>query len=288
MDFLRDLSQQNGAAAGKWHARPDSLLGLQLHAHLREDLEGVVQVVSRYHDVNSFTPELEWGFLRLTPSPSLVLRAGRLGTDLYLNADSRRVGYANLTVRPPVDVFGGLPLYHMDGLDAALTRPLGEGLFQAKAYAGYTDETVPIDRQLWDLKGTFLSGLNLDYQFHGWSYRLGYGQLRFKRGFPQEPQLDLLRQTGVPSAIAAADDLALAGKQGSYHSFGFSFDEGPLQLQGMLARIRYDTATYENSLSGYLLAGYRLGSWTPYAGHRSEEHTSEPSHNPASRMPSSA
>ena len=39
-------------------------------------------------------PHLVWGFVKHVPSDWLELRAGRLVTDIYLDGDSRHVGYA--------------------------------------------------------------------------------------------------------------------------------------------------------------------------------------------------
>lgn len=45
------------------------------------------------------------------------------------------------------------------------------------------------------------------------------------------------------------------------------YDNGPLQVQLMLSEIRHDSAIFENSRSGYLIAGYRIGEVTPFAGY---------------------
>ena len=47
---------------------------------------------------------------------------------------------------------------------------------------------------------------------------------------------------------------------------GAVYDNGPLQVQGMLNRIEHQTGVFRDSHAGYLLAGYRLGTVTPFAG----------------------
>ena len=39
-----------------------------------------------------------------------------------------------------------------------------------------------------------------------------------------------------------------------------------MQVQGMVNTIRQETGVFQNSQAAYLLAGYRFGSITPYAG----------------------
>ena len=105
IQYMRDLSAPDGLSRN-WSGKLDSLLGLQANIQLSEKTEGVLQLVSRYRYDGTYTPEVTWAFLRHEVSPELSLRAGRLGTEFYMLADSRLVGYANLTVRPQTDYYG--------------------------------------------------------------------------------------------------------------------------------------------------------------------------------------
>ena len=64
-----------------------------------------VQAISRYDQHRTFRPQVAWAFVKYEPTPNLSLRAGRLGTEFFMMADSRWVGYSFLTVRPPGDYF---------------------------------------------------------------------------------------------------------------------------------------------------------------------------------------
>lgn len=274
-EFIRDLSQPGGVA-GRWTAKTDSLLGLQGNFRISERIEGVAQVVTRYGNEGSFEPEVMWAFAKFDPNAHLSLRAGRLGTDFLMLADSRLVGYSYLPVRPPGDYFGTLPFQHIDGVDGAATAETGNGLLRGKLFSGVLDGEVPSVGKQWNLRGSRMSGGNIDYQAGDWLWRLGYAQLRFKNNIPNEELLDTLAAgaaLGLTGSAAVADALSAGGKWSRFYSAGIVYDRGPLLVQLMLSRIRQESAVFEDTRAGYTIASYRVGHWTPFAGYSQAKST---------------
>ncbi|MBA3032286.1 MAG: hypothetical protein KKF85_12825 [Gammaproteobacteria bacterium] len=265
-EFARDFSQPHGIKGGQWSGRIDSVLGLQANWQATPQVELVGQLVSRYRYDESRDPEVMWAFAKWEPDARVALRAGRIGSDFMMLADSRLVGYSYLPVRPSADFFGPLFFSHFDGADASLTLPLGSGLLRSKLFAGATSEKTSIKSGIWDTSGSPVRGLVLDYLTGPWQFRVNSASVRFSHDMNFAPVTDLLRMTGVPSAIAAADQLKLADKTTRYHALGVLYDAGPVQVQGMLNTISNETQAFQNSRAGYLLAGYRLGTVMPYVG----------------------
>ncbi len=261
VQHVRDLSQPDGSSNGSWVGAVDSSLGVQGNYRLSERSEAVAQVVSRYRYDGSFRPEAMWAYLHVTSGDGTDLRLGRLGTDFYMLADSRLVGYSLLAIRPSLDFFGQLPLFHIDGADISRTFPVGGGLLKAKLFAGLTGERVPFGPDNWDMGDSPMLGANLDYQWDNWSFRLGYAQLRLKHDWPLSPQLTA---TGVPAAIT--DALSVGHKSARYYSAGLMYEQGPWQAQWMLNHVAQESWGYQNYYSAYVLLGYRLGAFTPYGG----------------------
>lgn len=263
--FVRDLSQPDGLTRD-WSGKLDSLLGLQANFQLSEQTEGVVQAVSRYHYDGSYTPEVTWAFLRHDVSPELSLRAGRLGTEFYMLADSRLVGYANLTVRPPSDYYGSLVFSYIDGMDVSGTTPIGGGLLRGKIFAGLSPEKTPFVKPLtWDLEGSLMVGGHLDYVQGPWQFRVGHAQIRFENETPMNALVE--RESGVADFLSYVPELSVKDKWTRFDSLGAVYDDGPLQLQLMLSRTRHENAAYEDSDAAYAIAAYRLEQITPYLGY---------------------
>ncbi len=268
-EFVRDLSQPRGIS-NHWSGRIDSVLGAQANWQAAAEFELVGQVVSRYQYDASRRPEIMWAFAKWEPDSRLALRAGRLGADFLMAADSRLVGYSYLPVRPPTDYFGPLFFAYFDGADASITLPAVGGLLHAKAYGGHTREKASAAGQIWDTSKSDLSGLVVDYFTGPWQIRASAAQVRWSNDMPFEPLSSALRAAGsamgTPTANAAANAIAVGGTTSQFTTVGAVYDDGPLQVQGMLNAIRHESGAFQNSRAGYLLAGYRLGNITPIVG----------------------
>lgn len=264
VQFVRDLSTPDGLRRN-WSSKLDSILGVQANLKLSEQTEGVMQVVSRYRYDGTYTPEVTWAFLRHELSPTTSLRAGRLGTEFYMLADSRQVGYANLTVRPPPDYYGPLIFSYIDGMDISATTSTAGGLLRGKLYAGISPERTPFVNQFWDLEGSQIMGGHVDYLRGPWQFRLGHAQIHFDK---ETPINTLVESIGGPSDfLSYAPELSAASKWSWFDSLGAVYDDGPLQLQLMLSKTRHESAMYEDSKAGYAIAAYRMGQVTPYLGY---------------------
>ena len=261
--FVRDLAQPEGAGK-RWDGRVDSLLGVQANLRVASELEAVVQVVSRYRYDRSFTPEVSWAYLKYEPDPKLSLRAGRLGTEFFMLADSRMVGYSYLSVRPPGDYFWSLPFYSIDGADAVLSLPVGDSILRTKLFYGISDERIALADRQWKLDGSPMTGGYLDLNSGSWVFRLSYANIVFRNNLPLDPVLNAY----LPEAMArqSADYLATANTRSDYYAFGAIYDRGPWQVHLMLNHIIQGSNAFQSSDSDYLQAGYRIGPVTPYIG----------------------
>lgn len=269
--FSRDQTQAKGIGKNL-DGKLDSLLGIQAYFRATDSLEFVTQAISRYGPHGDFRPEISWAFGKYSiGSDNLVLRAGRMGLELYMLADSRHVGYSYLTVRPPVDFFGGLAFHYIDGIDLVGTLPLNEGVLKLKGFAGQANELAPINNgtAILSLRGNPIYGLYADYQKDHWQWRATYAQMNFKHDLPSPVKdfQDYLYGTTVPSAMALARSLSLTGTTSRFYSLGAIYDHGPLLVQAMLSQIDHESRIYQNTQAGYLITGYRIGEFTPFAAY---------------------
>lgn len=264
VEFVRDLSQARGAT-NEWTAKTDSALGLQANWQVTPQWQAVAQVLSRYRFDRTFHPEMAWAFVKFEPSPNLSLRAGRLGTEFFMLADSRWVGYSFLTVRPPGDYFWHLPFYSIHGADASLAVPLGEGVVRGKVFYGLSRGHIPLADEQWDIRRSPMVGAYLEYQLGGLQLRTSYANIRFRHDLPLAPVL--AKEKGIALPVAAANYLKTRNTRTHYYSLGLVYDKGPFQAQLMLNHIDQGTQALSDSSAGYLLLGYRVGNVTPFVGY---------------------
>lgn len=268
VEFVRDISQPRGARSD-WDGRVDSVLGLQANWRVTHDLEAVVQGVSRYRYDRTFTPEIAWAYLKYDPTPSVSLRAGRLGTEFFMLADSRLVGYSYLTVRPLGDYFWYLPFYSIDGADIMLSLPLGDNVLRGKMFYGISDGSLPLADRQWKIDGSPMLGGYLEYQLASWQMRLSYANIKFRNSLPITQDFYAIPPALLsPAAVdASLDYLETANTRSHYYSLGVVYDSGPWQLQFMLNHVDQGSNAFESSSAGYVLAGYRIGPVTPFIGY---------------------
>lgn len=263
--FTRDINQPVGVKGGT-SGHTDSRLGLQLNYRPSDTLEATVQVVSRYNYESNYSPDLSWGFIKYNPSEQLEFRAGRLGWDVYMLADSRDVGYSYLWVRPPVEYYGILQFSKLNGADVVFRKPLGQGLLWGKLFVGEAADKLAIDENSYaDVGGSQLVGGHINYQLTDWQFRLGYTHLELGYDIKGDlgDLLDRLEASGNPVLSGIAEG---ATADANYHfiSAGIALDRGPLQSQLMYTYLNSESESVPDFHNGYLSVGYRLGEWTPY------------------------
>jgi hypothetical protein len=259
-EYVRDLSQPHGLTKN-WSSKIDSVLGVQASLKLGTQTEGVVQLISRYRYDGSYKPEISWLFLRHDFTPDFQVRLGRMGTEFYMLADSRLVGYSNVNIRPAPDFYGPLVFSYFDGFDANWSSSLGDGLLRAKVFAGISPESTPfIDPMTWDLKGSRLMGGHLDYFLGPWQFRIASAAVKLASDLPFDAFFNLPLNTFVP-------ELNTKNTNARFDSLGVVYDKGPLHIHAMLGRIKYESEAYEDSRSGFVLGSYRVGQITPYLGY---------------------
>lgn len=261
VEFVRDISQPRGARR-EWDARPDSIFGLQTNWRVTPGLEVVAQAVSKYRFDQSFDPEINWLFLEYDPLPYLSLRGGRLGTEFFMLADSRHVGYSYLPVRPPGDYFWYLPFFSINGVDAALSIPIGEALFRGKVFYGLANGKIPLAQRQWRIDDSPMMGGYLEAHWHSWQLRASYANIHFAHDLPID---EALATSNAPTS--ARSFLEARGTRSDYFSLGAVYDAGPWQLQLMVNHIDQGSHAFESSTGGYVLGGYRIGEVTPYIGY---------------------
>lgn len=118
-DYVFDNLQPLGIGRSRdWSGDIDSRLGVQLTANFTPKLSGVLQIVSEYRWDDTYTPFVNWANLKYTFTPDFSIRIGRIALPSFLASDSRKIGFSNITARPPVEVYSLLALKTSDGVDA--------------------------------------------------------------------------------------------------------------------------------------------------------------------------
>lgn len=267
-DFVSTIFQPTGA--GHSHATtgtPDSKLGVQLDAIFNERFSAVLQVVSQHRYDNSFWPQVEWANVKWQATPELSVRAGRIAAPSFLISDTRFVGYAQPWIRPPVEVYGVLPITSNDGVDATWRRNFGSIANTVQAYYGHAEGKLKTG----SAKSSPGWGINDTVQTGDLTLRAGYSSNDVDLNFPSITALvnGIGAFAAVPGPVGA-QAAALAAKYSVKDmklgavSLAASYDPGRWFLMSEFVDFHGDGILVD-SRSWYVAGGYRFGAWTPYA-----------------------
>ncbi len=258
-DILRSIRQPKGIG-NNWSAAMDSLLGLQASYRFNDKVEAVIQGVSYYQDNDSFRPDVTAAFVKFNLDPNFSLRLGRVGLDLLMLADTRMVGYSYIPIRS-ANEFYSVPANYVDGADARLRWPLGDGVLRIEGTAGIARENLPS----YKFQGSTVMKGTLGYDIGSWQFRYFYTQAKLaNENETLIPLRNGLTLAGVPNV---ASSLVVKNTMSVYESLGIGYDDGGWQMQAVLNMMRHDTSTLENGRAAHVLLGRRLGSFTPYVGY---------------------
>lgn len=243
------------------HLGLDSNLGLQATGTLNATFSGTVQVLTRREYTDHYRAAVEWAFVKAKVNDNVGLRLGRVALPAYLVSDSRNVGYANIGIRPPVEVYGQVPLSSLNGVDVTATRSWGDTAWTAQA--GYGRLKNHYDTAV--IEGRRTLALSLSMESGPFTVRLGHVRtdLTLTGSTDLDAVLGALRQFGF---APLADRLDPTDKKARFTGLGFSMDHRNVLLQAEIVRRTTDSAVSDNT-GAYAMLGYRMGQFVPYVSY---------------------
>lgn len=252
------ISGQPHGATKKASGEVDSKLGGQVNAKFNKVFSGTVQLLSKQNGEGSWTPELEWAFVKAQVTPSLGFRIGRMGAPFFAVSDFRDVGYANTWLRPPQDVYGQVPVSHFDGADALFQTELGSATLTFQPFFGQSKAKF----EHVDVRFKKLVGINVTAELdNGLTLRAGHAQGKLNvDSATLDGLVAVLRTTPFASV---GDQLSARDKDASFTGIGVAYDQHNVVINAEFTKRR--TSSYVPDTTGaYITGGYRFGKWLPY------------------------
>lgn len=261
-DFTANvLNPGNAGASHEWSATVDSRVGVQLGLNLDSRWSAVLQVLSERTLQSGYAPQVEWANVKYQATPDLSLRVGRIALPLFLAGDYRKAGYALPWVRPPVEVYGAIPISNSDGVDASYRWSAAGFNNVTQVFFGHTDilvapHTHAVARAMTGLSNTTTCG--------ALTVRASAMRSELTVGLARE-LFDGLRQFG-PQGAALAERYDVDAKRSDVVSLGASYDPGAWFLMGEVGRMNARSYLGDKT-AAYISGGYRYGDLTPFVAY---------------------
>lgn len=263
--------QPGGGASGDTSFNPDTRLGVQADYAFNPALSATVQAILKGNGAGNRDVGFAWAFVKYRITPQLSTRLGRVVAPTYMISDFRDVNYANIWVRPPLEVYGQVSATNVDGIDLSYQFNIGGAALSASAYYG----SSAADYNSAEVKLFGRAGINLTAELDGgWSFRLGYSYARVKIESPTlTPLVGGLRAASASPTVAGlglsdeflatAEAIDYAGKPASFVGAGVTWDQGNWIVQAEYTQ-REIEGYLADSTGYYASVGYRVGKLTPF------------------------
>lgn len=205
-----------------------SLFGLQGAFSLSPSTDVVMQLVARGGD--EWDPSMEWAYVSHKVSNNLTARAGKLRLPTFMYSDSLDIGYSQPWARPPIEVYGEVPISNHTGVDMIYDWRLDNSTITTQIYYGHVREA--------DINARNSRGIGVTWSDFVWKLRTNYG----------------------------ATDFVFEGQRigVEFYGFGAGFDNGDWQVVSELTEIKIP-GVFPDPRSAYITAAKRFGAFTPYA-----------------------
>lgn len=245
----------------------DSVFGLQLDFKVRDNLSATIQAVAEDRIRQDFNNIVDWAYLSYSPTANTVIRAGRMGIDLFMLSEYRNVGYAYLWTHPVIEFYKPVSLSHFEDVDIRYSRRIRPGYFEFKVFGGQTGSDIDVGSGELNLRMRPFVGFNTSLEDNDWKIRFTYAttDTSFIRA-PADPLINALNQVPQalwPQAGRLHDRLKGINTQTHYLSAGFSYDNYNWVVQSEFSLIASRWVSVDMN-NGYLSVGRRVGPMTFY------------------------
>jgi hypothetical protein len=254
----------------------DTRAGLQLHWQPQPGLEFTSQAVLYKRPSGTPASEaIELAYAGWRPTQTARVRLGRTSPDVFLFANSRHLGYAWPWIRPPVDMYGFLPLLAVDGVEGSQVWTGGGGdtswLFRGATgrFRATGSGSFP-DLRSFTIQGRDVVLLTAQRSTGALLLKGSVVQARMSLQLPEEVgivrgalgQLAALPLPGLAEQIDRLQNNLWSAGRVRYLSLGLQYDQGPWLLHTEFSRLEVSTGGLLPTSRGYVSLGYRWNEVT--------------------------
>lgn len=249
-----DLTYSGGVENQDWNLNRLTRAGLQINGQISDKANAVVQLLGRAD--SDFDAEVQWAYVSYDLTPTLEARAGRIVLPFYMHSQYTQVGYAYPWVELPQEMYSVVPLDTMEGIDLTWTFNTGSISHSLNAFWGGMD--VDDGSTVYEVRNQY--GFDIRSTWNNWT-----GWYSFSNA---EVSVDLSGAIGTPA-------LNLDHHYAYFTGLGLQYDNGSLIVMGERGRLSLSSPNhwFPKQDSAYIMAGYRIGKFTPHLTWASIEHS---------------
>jgi hypothetical protein len=266
---------------------PDTKAGIQMDTKFNDTFSATVQVFSKQNAVGSYSPDVEWAFGKVKLGDGFDLRLGRIGAPFFMTSDFRNVGYTNISIRTPVDVYGLVPVRSFDGGDLLYRIDFGDITLNSQLWVGKSTTRIGQNAQGdEDIVLNNIAGINFSVEDGPLTLRYGSMKTRLATAGTGLEGFDTLLKTlsqvgqapGLGELTTIGNEMSINDKFASFSGVGAVLDLGGFVANAEYVKRKTDSVYVPSINAWYTTLGYRLGDFTPYVSYSERSTTSTTSY----------
>lgn len=274
IDFAGGSGVPNGV--GRTHRvglAPDTRAGLQVVFTPMDALSVTAQVASKLTPRNNWKPTVEWGNIKYQINDEWALRAGRIVHPFFMRSDYLNARYIHTELRPAQEVYGQTPFSLSDVVEVLGTHFVGDGMISFQGgYGRLNSDTIPSLEHVRDhdrAKARNIAYFNLNYELDAWTARAGYttAKLTYQPLAAVKGLFDPLSGISKLTGLSVGNDIRqrfeTKNQRSTFLGLGIGYNDGAFLGSAEYVRVRVGKA-YNSASAWSLMAGYRVGEFTPY------------------------
>ena len=198
-------------------------------------------------------------YLAWQANDELTLRAGRLGTPVYMFSETLNVGFSYPWLRLPEEVYSLVQLTSHDGGDVLYNRSTDIGTLSFQLAGGQAigrEQYALDDMHDIDYRKVFASNLALSTDAFG-TFRVGYAEADLK--IDVEDVVDT-HFWGVQNYALVQYD----GNKGKFSSIGHQYDSGTWLSAAEAVNLSIENNDEAATTAFYIMGGRRIGDFLPH------------------------
>ena len=260
--YRKDIFAKDGSS-GDLNFKTNSVLGTQLRLQLNDSFSLLTQGIVQNNYEDNIQAKIDWGYLKYDGGQNLVIKIGRIRTPYYRNSQNLNIGYSNLMIREPAEVYAQVPFSSYNGVEVAYSNLIDKYFYTLQMNYGEESLLVPIHslNQAMDVDVERLFAINLTFGTEALQLRATYMRANITASNASIDQLFAgLRKEGFDDV---ADRYDFHNKTSEYRGLGLFVDIDNLLFMAEYGQRKIGTF-YADTEGAYATLAYNFDSITPY------------------------
>lgn len=239
----------------------DSKLAVNFTSKPNSNSRVVVQGIMIGSNEN-FTPQLDLATYSMEIASNFSAFAGRVVAPIWMYSEEQSIGYSYAWNRPPIELYGQIPLRNVDGIGVRYSHAAGPTLIHFQALTGqanYSESNTfgtTTSSTMVNIRDFAAAELRIE-QSSVFGLRIGYAQASFDGDTVVE-----LANVAAAGGINVRQSVLYNVPHAHLYSLGAHGDFGKLTLTAEYAKIESPGSFFSRYNGAYATLTYVLPSWT--------------------------